>query len=81
MLMLEAGFGVKDKPGRGLGGQTIQGRSHRNGELNCDSEGEGTFGSGKDQRCLGEGLGAEGSVCQAEGTQGQRLNARTLLES
>ena len=45
MLMLEAGFGVKDKPGRGLGGQTIQGRSHQNGELNCDSEGEGTFGS------------------------------------
>lgn len=69
MLMLEAGFVVKDKPGRGLGGQTIQGRSHKNGELNCDSEGEGIFGSGKDQRrCLGGRLGVEGSICQAEGT-------------
>ena len=67
--MLEAGFGVKDKPGRGLGRQTIQGRSHKNGELNCNSEGEGTFGSGKDQRrCL-----EPTSVIHFLGTQGISL--------
>ena len=38
MIMLEARFGMKDKPGRGLGGgwQTVQGKNHGNLELNCD---------------------------------------------
>lgn len=70
MFMLEAGFVVKGKPGRGLGGgwHTAQGRSHGNGELYCFQEREGTFGRGKGQRkCLGGGLGGGGKGTSARG--------------
>lgn len=56
MIMLEARFGIKGKPGRSLGGEghTVQGRSHGNGELSCDQEREETFGNG------GKGMSGRG---------------------
>lgn len=70
MIILEAKFGVKGKPGRGLRGgwHIVQGKSHGNRQLYCEKE-RGPLETAKVREGVWEGdLEMEGRVCQAEGT-------------
>ena len=81
MIILEAKFRVKGKPGRGLGGgwHIVQSKSHGNRQLYCEKE-TGLLEMAKVREGIWEGdLEMEGRMCQAEGTAEAKARGNILL--